>query len=136
MSTGEDLPDIHMDATSLYREEIVTDRRVGTIRTLVPIKPDGSDDAARSVIFEGQTSLLTSAGSLPLAFEIEAPTLAEAVEKFPAAARAAVEETLAELEALRREAASSIVVPGRSGLGLGNLAGPGGLPGGGRIKMP
>ena len=35
MATAGDL-DITMDAASLYREEIYTDRRFGTIRVLVP----------------------------------------------------------------------------------------------------
>jgi len=34
MATAADL-DIKMDATSLYREEIYTDRKIGTIRAMV-----------------------------------------------------------------------------------------------------
>src|SRR5262245_35777655 len=125
MSTPPELRDIRVDAANLYREEVFSDRRVGTIRRLVPVKSDGSDDPGRAATFEGQRTLLTPAGSLPLSFEIEAATLPEAIERFAAAAQAAVEQTLQELEALRREAASSIVMPGRGDLGLGNL-GPGG----------
>ena len=134
MSTPPDLRDIRVDAASLYREDVFSDRRVGTIRRLVPVTADGSDDPARPVVFEGQMTLLTPAGSLPLSFEIEARSLQEAVERFPAAAQAAVEQTLQDLEELRREAASSIVVPGRSDLGLGNhgAGGLGGIGGGGR----
>ena len=39
--------DAAMDAAGLYREEIVTDRKIGTIRMLVPVKSDGSADDAR-----------------------------------------------------------------------------------------
>ena len=46
-----------MDATQLYREEIFTDRRVGTIRRLTPVTVDGTPDAARTVIFVGQAQV-------------------------------------------------------------------------------
>ena len=36
-----------MDAASLYREEIYTDRKVGTLRVLQPVKSDGSPDTLR-----------------------------------------------------------------------------------------
>jgi hypothetical protein len=131
-----DLPDIRMNAAGLYREEVFTDRRVGTIHKLIPIMPDGSDDQGRPVVFEGQTSVLTPAGSLPLIFEIEAGTLADAVEKFSGAAREALEHALKELEELRRAAASSLIVPAVGSPDVGGLAGPAGLRGGGRIRMP
>lgn len=129
------LPDIRMNAAGLYREEIFTDRRVGTLHKLVPIMPDGTDDGGRTVIFEGQTTVLTPAGSLPLIFEIEAGTLADAVEKFSGAAQEALEHTLKELEELRRAAASSLVVPAVGPPGIGGVGGPPGLRGG-RIRMP
>jgi hypothetical protein len=127
-------PDFRMSATGLYRDETFTDRRVGTLHRLVPVTADGADDPGRPVIYEGQTSVFTPAGSLPLIFEIEASTLADALEKFAATAQQALEQTLRELEEIRRAAASSLVVPGvATPPGLG---GPGGLPGGGRIRMP
>ena len=46
MATAADL-DIKMDATSLYREEIYTDRRIGTIRAMVPVTSKGDPDAKR-----------------------------------------------------------------------------------------
>src|SRR5262245_41859225 len=100
-----------MDATSLYREEVVTDRRVGTIRMMTPIKTDGSTDLERPVVYIGEAQLLTQAGLLPLVFEIDATSLADAIEKFSSGATAAIERTRRELEELRREAASQIVVP-------------------------
>ena len=110
-------PDTKMDATSLYREDIVTDRKVGTIRRLTPLKSDGSDDAARPTLYVGEAQIMTNAGPLPINFEIEAPTLGEAVEKFGDAAKEAVERTVRELQELRRQQASSIVVPGMGGPG-------------------
>lgn len=121
-----------MDPKSLYREEVITDRKVGTIRVLRPIRGDGSDDASRAVTYVGEASLLTSVGTLPINFEIEAQSLEEAVKKFAEVAKEAVERTVKDLQELRRQAASSIVVPqgGMSGIG------PGGLPPGGKIQIP
>ena len=116
----------------LYREETFTDRRVGSIRRLAPISSDGTDDRTRAVVFEGQTTVLTAAGPIPLNFQIDARTLAEAFEKFPRAAQAALEAMLKELDELRRERASSLIVPGESGLDIGNLGGPRG----GVIRRP
>jgi len=122
-----------MDAADLYREDIYTDRRTGSIRRLVPVTADGADDPARSQAFIGEAQLLTPMGVLPLNFEIEAGSLKEAIEKFPAAVKDAVDHAIREANEMRREAASSIVVPGAGGMGPGGLPG---LPGGGKIKMP
>lgn len=123
-----------MDPAELYREEVFTDRKVGSIRRLTPVKADGSTDAARKVLYVGQAQLLTPVGSVPLAFEIDAGSLEEALKKFSPAAKQAVERTLKELQELRREAASSIVIP-EPGV-AGGLGGPGGVPGGGKIQIP
>lgn len=120
-----------MDASSLYREEIFSDRKVGTIRVLSPVRADGSPDLGRQVVYVGEAQLLTTAGALPLSFEIEARSLEEAVAKYADAAKEGFERAVQELQELRRQAASSIIVPDR---GLGGL-GPGGPPGGGRIKL-
>ncbi|MBI1965051.1 MAG: hypothetical protein HYV99_02120 [Betaproteobacteria bacterium] len=124
-----------MDSASLYREEIITDRKVGTIRMLTPVKSDGSTDASRAVIYVGEAQILTNAGALPLSFEIEAQSLDEAVKKFSEMARDAVEKAVRELQELRRQAASSIVVPQGGMGGLGGLPG-GGMPPGGKIQIP
>jgi hypothetical protein len=121
-----------MDATSLYREEIITDRKVGTIRVLTPVKSDGADDASRAVIYIGEAQLMTSVGTLPINFELEAQNLGEAVAGFAEAAKEAVERTMKDLQEMRRQAASSIVVPQG---GMGGLPG-GGMPGGGKIQIP
>jgi hypothetical protein len=126
-----------MDPTSLYREEVITDRKVGTLRMLTPLKTDGSTDTARPVIYMGEAQIMTNAGPLPISFDVEAANLAEAVDKFGAAAKEAVERTVRDLQELRRQAASSIVVPqgGMGALGGGGLGG-GGLGGGGKIQLP
>ena len=124
-----------MDPAALYREEVYTDRKVGTIRTLSPVKPDGANDTSRSVLYVGEAQLLTSMGAVPITFEIEAGSLKEAVDKFAENAKEAVERTVKDIQEMRRQAASSIVVPQGGMGGVGGM-GPGGLPGGGKIQMP
>ncbi len=120
-----------MDATALYREDVITDRKVGTIRRMTPIQSNGSDDAARPTLYVGEAQIMTNAGPLPINFEIEAQTLDVAIEKFGATAKEAVERTVRDLQEMRRQQASSIVVPQAGGMG-----GMGGLGGGGKIQMP
>lgn len=125
--------DFAMDVTELYREETFTDRRIGTVRRLTPVRPDGSDDGARETLYVGQTQMLTPVGALPLHFEIAAGSLEEAVAYFGAAAQQAAQETIEELQEMRRDAASSIVIPQG---GAGGMDGLGGMPGGGKIQFP
>ncbi len=126
MAAQEELPEIQLDPTGLYREDVFTDRRAGSIRRLVPVTSEGAEDATRHVLYSGQTQLLTPGGVLPLGFEIEAFSLKEALEKFPAGVKIALEQAIDEAREMRREAASRIVVPD----------GAGGPPSGGKIKFP
>ena len=140
MADRLDPRDTQMDATSLWREEIYTDRKIGTIRALQPVAADGQPDLARKSVFVGEAQIMTSMGPLPVTFEIEAASLAEAVAKYGGAAQVAVEKTVKELQDLRRQAASGLVIPqGSGGMGGGGF-GPGGIPGGlgggGKIQLP
>jgi hypothetical protein len=123
--------DAQMSADALYREEIFTDQRVGTLRRMTPVKSDGSDDPSRAVVYVGQATVMTPMGSLPLTFELPARTLAEAVAQFGPAAQQAIEEAARELQELRRQAASSIVIPD-----AGAAAGLKGMGGKGGIQLP
>lgn len=111
-SKNERNADPKMDSSALYREDTYTDRKVGTIRTLTPVKSDGTPDPGRKIVYAGEAQIMTNAGPLPINFEIEAATLAEAAEKFADTAKVAIERTVRELQEMRRQAASSIVVPG------------------------
>jgi hypothetical protein len=122
--------EIKVDPKQLYLEEIFTDRRVGTIRRLTPVNKDGARDQARAVLYVGETQVLTPAGALPIAFEIGAGSLEEAADKFGQLAKEAIERTVKELQDLRRQAASQIVIP------QGGLPPMGGAGGGGKIQMP
>jgi len=116
--------ELKLDPDKLYLEEVFTDRRIGTLRRLTPVTKDGKTDASRAIVYVGETQIMTPAGSIPIGFEIAAGSLEEAAEKFGPAARDAIDRTVRELQELRRQASSSIVVP----------QGP--LSGGGKIQLP
>jgi len=120
-----------MDSTQIYREETFTDRRVGTIRRLTPVGADGMADSTRQVIYVGQAQVMTPMGAVPISFELEAATLNAAIEKFGAAAEQAVQQTMRELQEIRREQASSLVIPDAAG---GALPNPSDLLGRGRPR--
>lgn len=124
-----------MDSAALYQEEMFTDRKVGAIRRLTPVTAEGTVDPSRPVLFIGQAEIMTNMGPVPISFEIEGKTLAEAVNGFAAAATAAVERTVQQIQEMRRQAASQLVVP--TG-GLPPNLGPGGMGGrgGGKIQLP
>ena len=117
--------ELKLDPDKLYLEEVLTDRRIGTLRRLTPVTRDGATDPTRAVSYVGETQILTPAGSIPIAFEIDAASLGEAAEKFAVLAKEAIDRTVRELQELRRQASSSIVVP------QGPLGG-----GGGKIQLP
>jgi hypothetical protein len=119
--------DPQMSADALYREDMFTDQRVGTIRRMTPVKSDGSDDPSRPLIFVGQATVMTPMGSLPLSFELPGVTLAEAVAQFGPAAQQAIEEAARELQEMRRQAASSIVIPEGGAASLKGMGGKGGI---------
>ncbi|HET7766594.1 MAG TPA: hypothetical protein VFK92_16035 [Burkholderiales bacterium] len=116
--------ELKLDPDKLYLEEVLTDRRIGTLRRLTPVTRSGSPDPTRPVAYVGETQILTPAGSIPIAFEIDAASLGEAAEKFAVLAKEAIDRTVRELQELRRQASSSIVVP----------QGP--IGGGGKIQLP
>ena len=121
-----------MNPGDLWLEEIFTDRRVGTIRRMTPVDGSGARDPAREIQYIGETQVMSQLGALPINFVLEAKSLEEAARMFGPAAKAAIERTVRELQELRRQQASSIVVP-QGGL---PPMGPGGMGGGGKIQMP
>lgn len=129
MNNPEPTTEIRMDTSNLYREEVFTDNTVGTLRRLTPVTASGEPDPSRSEQYLGSTQVLTTAGPLPLSFEIQADSLSAAAEAFGAAAKDAFEKTMEELKELQRQQASSIVVP-KAGMD------PMGGVGGGKIQMP
>ena len=128
---------LSVDTENLYREEVFTDLKAATVRRLSPVRPDGSPDPERPVLFLGETQILTPAGLLPVQARIPAQTLEEAWERFPEAIRRAVDRLIQEVREAQLREATRIVTPAEAGLGLGGggLGGPG-VPGGGKIKLP
>jgi hypothetical protein len=118
-----------MNPKDLWLEEVFTDRRVGTIRRMTPVDGNGARDAAREVLFIGETQVMSQLGALPINFVLEVQTLEDAAKGFGAAAKVAIERTMRELQELRRQQASSIVVP------QGGMPPMGPGPGG-KIQMP
>ncbi len=107
------ITEMEVDVGNLYKEEAYTDLKVASIRQLTPIKPDGSRDESRDVIFTGHTQLMSQAGPLPVQCEIEADDLAGALENFPAAVQVAVEKMIEEAKEMQRQEMNRIVVPGQ-----------------------
>jgi len=71
--------------------------------------------------------VMTPMGSLPLNFELPGKTLVEAVAQFGPAAQQAIEEAARELQEMRRQAASSIVIPETGSAALKGIGGKGGI---------
>ncbi len=126
-----------MDAKALYREEIYTDRKMGTLRVMLPVTAEGTADAARPTLYLGEAQLMTNMGPLPISFDIEATSLADAISKYGDAAKVGVEQALRELQEMRRQASSSLVIPpAGAASALTGGGGLGGLGGGGKIQLP
>ncbi len=119
-----------MDPQALYLEEVFTDRRVGTIRRLTPVTLEGTTDLTKEILYIGETQVMSNVGALPIAFEIEASNVGDAAAKFGPLAKEAIERTVQELQDMRRQQSSSIVVP------QGGMGGMGGMGGGGKIQLP
>jgi hypothetical protein len=128
-----------MDPNALFKEEVFTDHQTGSLRRLTPVKADGSPDTVRKTVYIGEAQLLTSAGALPLSFEIDAQSLGEAAQKYGAGVKLAYEQALEEFQELRRRASSGLVLPGAGASGLEGLGGgglpPGALPPGSKLKL-
>ncbi|HVY24635.1 MAG TPA: hypothetical protein VG962_14905 [Steroidobacteraceae bacterium] len=124
--------EMQMDVANLYREETYTDRKLGVIRCMTPVTATGETDTARPVLFLGQAEIMTSMGPVPINFEIEGKTLAEAVTNFADAAQKGIQRTVEQINEMRRQQASQLVVA------PGNMPGLKGDPrgGGGKIQLP
>ena len=107
MAFGDDLK-VEMDAANLYREEMITDRKMGVIHVLTPVTAQGEKDTARACIFTGEVQIMTQM-------------------LYGEAAKKGVQETIEKMQQLRREAASKIVTPGTPGFGVPPAAGTGGI---------
>ncbi len=101
--------DFSIDRSNLYKEESFTDLKVGNIRRLIPVKPDGSEDKTRNTVFVGQTNLMTPNGPLPIQGVIRAKELQQAVKRFPEAMEDAVERMMEEAQKMKDQQGSEII---------------------------
>ena len=105
----------NVDEKNLYKEEAYTDMKVASIRKLVPVFPDGTEDASRTSIFIGATQLMSEKGPLPIQAILTANNLQEAITVFPESMQKAMEELIQQMQ--RMQAAektkndSRIIVP-------------------------
>ena len=106
------LSEIKLDEKNLYKEEVFTDLRVGSLKQLTPVTKEGERDLARPIVFIGETQLMSQVGPLPVQTRIEAENLQAAIERFPAAIQTAVEAMIDEVKDIQRKEMSRIVVPG------------------------
>jgi hypothetical protein len=111
------MKEISVDQNNLYREETFTDVKIASIRRLIPVKPDGSQDYTRKSLFIGLTQLVSPRGPIPIQFPIEAKNLKEAMEQFPVAMNQTIERMIEEAKELKRQEDSRIIVPGQTPTG-------------------
>ncbi|SHI67352.1 Protein of unknown function, DUF255 [Desulfatibacillum alkenivorans DSM 16219] len=111
--------DFTVDESNLYREESITDMKVASIRRMIPIKTDGSEDPDRKTIYIGHTQLMSSQGPVPIQETLEVDSLEEAIKAFPAAMEKSLKEMVDRIQQMQREQEimqreeSRIIVPGR-----------------------
>jgi hypothetical protein len=86
--------DFSVDKDNLYRQEVITDLKVASIMTFIPIKPDGTEDNSRTAIFLGQTQVMLPQGATPIQIRLEADNLEEAMGAFPEAMNQAVNQAM------------------------------------------
>ena len=121
MSNGGQTPEINfaVDKDNLYREESITDLKVASIRRLIPVKPDGTEDTTRSAKYLGHTQLMSPDGPVPLHAELAANNIEEALDAFPEAMKRSLAEVVKQLQEMRSQQQnqpkedSRIIVPGR-----------------------
>ena len=81
------------DYSNLWTVTTVTDGEAGSIHVRTPVTPDGDIDAIRKVVYAAETIIN---GVMQIGFIIEADSLREAFDKFPAACAKAGREALEE----------------------------------------
>ena len=117
MSSPNQNVDFSVDKNNLYREEAITDLKVASIRRLIPVKIDGSDDDSRPEIFMGHTQLMSPQGPIPIQAPLKAQTVEEALDEFPGEMKKAMDEVLDRIQKMqsqmKQQEQSRIITPGR-----------------------
>lgn len=95
--------DFGISKDNLYREEVYNDFQAATIRRLVPVKADGSDDDSRECKFVGNAHVMSPQGPVPIQGALEATTLEEAIAEFPAAMDATMAKMMEEVRKMQEQ---------------------------------
>ena len=112
--TGTDSDDnrkIKIDRDNLYRDETFTDLKIGWIRRLTPVTPEGDNDNNRKSLFIGQTQLITPQGPVPIQCQIPAVTLEEAIESFPEAMKGAIKNVIERAREMQQRENAGDITP-------------------------
>ena len=116
----QNMAEFKLDRSNLYLEESFTDLKIGTIKRLIPVKADGSEDKSRKTVFVGHTTVMTPNGPLPIQNVIEAKELAQAIKKFPEALQESMDRLIEEVKRYQEQQDSQIekpdsgiIIPGR-----------------------
>jgi len=109
--------DFTVDTGNLYREEGFTDMKVASIRRLVPVTPEGTEDKSRTSVYIGTSQLMSQEGPVPVQAVLPANSMSEAIEVFPAAMKDALEKMIEQVKKMQEQEKekndSRIIVPGR-----------------------
>ena len=95
--------DFTVKKDNLYKEESFTDLKTASIRRLTPVKPDGTADENRQEIYLGHTQLMSPQGPIPLQVRLNAATLEEAIERFPAAMQNEMAQMIERAKKMQKE---------------------------------
>ena len=112
---GNEQINFKVDEKNLYKEEGYTDMKVASIRKLVPVSPDGTEDKSRVSLFIGATQLMSQKGPLPIQAILSANNLKEAIAAFPESMHKAMEELMQQMQKMQAQEKtkneSRIIVP-------------------------
>ena len=100
---AENQIDFMVNKENLYREENITDLKTASIKCLTPVKPDGTADESRQKIYVGHTQLMSPQGPIPLQARLNAATLEEAMERFPAAMETEMAQMIEQVKKMQEE---------------------------------
>jgi hypothetical protein len=110
--------DFSVNKENLFKEENITDLKTASIRCLTPMKLDGTVDESREKIFIGHTQLMSPQGPVPIQARLNATTLDEALDRFPAAMQNEMAQMIEqakkmqqEMEKAEQEEKSNLILP-------------------------
>lgn len=99
-----------IDGKDLWKAEVYTDRKNGTINVMLPVDVHGTRDPTRKPIYQSVVAVNTGGGPKDLGFLIDAVTLREAVYGWEVAAVKAISEAVGLAEDARFR--NSLLMPG------------------------